>query len=57
MYLPTNSLGFKTQISLSLSYHMQEGGFAMENMSFDDLDLLLGVTEITCSVESVHVLT
>jgi hypothetical protein len=25
---------------------MQDGGFGMENMSFDDLDLLLGVIEI-----------
>jgi hypothetical protein len=25
---------------------MQEGGFEMENMSFDDLDLLLEVIEI-----------
>jgi hypothetical protein len=24
---------------------MQDGGFAMENMSFDDLGLLLGVIE------------
>jgi hypothetical protein len=25
---------------------MQDGGFGMENMSLDDLDLLLGVFEI-----------
>jgi hypothetical protein len=31
---------------LSLSIHMQDGGFGMENMSIDDLSLLLGVTEI-----------
>jgi hypothetical protein len=31
---------------LSLCLHMQVGGFGMENMSFDDLSLLLGVIEI-----------
>jgi hypothetical protein len=30
---------------LSPSFHIQDGGFGMENMSFDDLDLLLGVIE------------
>jgi hypothetical protein len=33
-------------LSLSLSCHMSEGGFRMENMSFDDLGLLLGVIGI-----------
>jgi hypothetical protein len=27
-------------------FHMQDGDFGKENMSFDDLDLLLGVIEI-----------
>jgi hypothetical protein len=31
---------------LSLSCHVYDGGFGMENMSIDDLSLLLGVTEI-----------
>jgi hypothetical protein len=31
---------------LSLSFHMQDGGFENENMSFDDLGLLLEVIEI-----------
>jgi hypothetical protein len=31
---------------LSPSFHMQDGGFWKENMSFDDLGLLLGVIEI-----------
>jgi hypothetical protein len=31
---------------LSPSFHMQDGDFGMENMSFDDLDLLLGMIEI-----------
>jgi hypothetical protein len=31
---------------LSLSFHMQDGDFRKENMSFDDLGLLLGVIEI-----------
>jgi hypothetical protein len=31
---------------LSPSFHMQDGGFGMENMKFDDLGLLLGVIEI-----------
>jgi hypothetical protein len=30
---------------LSPSFHMQDGGFEMENMSIDDLGLLLGVIE------------
>jgi hypothetical protein len=30
---------------LSPSFHMQDGGFGMENMSFDDLSLLFGVIE------------
>jgi hypothetical protein len=30
---------------LSPSFHMQDGSFGMENMSFDDLGLLLGVIE------------
>jgi hypothetical protein len=30
---------------LSPSFHMQDGGFGMQNMRFDDLDLLLGVIE------------
>jgi hypothetical protein len=30
---------------LSPSFHMQDGDFGMENMSFDDLGLLLGVIE------------
>jgi hypothetical protein len=33
-------------IDLSPSFHMQDGGFGKENMSFDDLGLLLGVIEI-----------
>jgi hypothetical protein len=39
-------LGSKTWTSLSLSFHMQDGGFGKESMSFDDLDLLVGVIEI-----------
>jgi hypothetical protein len=31
---------------LSPSFHMQDGSFGKENMSFDDLDLLLGVIVI-----------
>jgi hypothetical protein len=31
---------------LSPSFHMQDGGFGKENMSLDDLGLLLGVIEI-----------
>jgi hypothetical protein len=31
---------------LSISCHMQDEGFVIKNMSFDDLDLLLGVIEI-----------
>jgi hypothetical protein len=31
---------------ISLSIHMLDGDFGMENMSIDDLSLLLGVTEI-----------
>jgi hypothetical protein len=30
---------------LSPSFHMQNGDFGIENMSFDDLGLLLGVIE------------
>jgi hypothetical protein len=30
---------------LSPSFHMQDRGFGMENMSFDDLDFLFGVIE------------
>jgi hypothetical protein len=33
-YLPTNPLGSKTW--RFLSFHMQVGGFGMENMSLDD---------------------
>jgi hypothetical protein len=33
-------------LSLSLSLHIQDGDFGMENMSFDDLGVLLGVIEI-----------
>jgi hypothetical protein len=44
--LSTNPLGSKTWTSLSLSFYMQDGGFGKENMSFDDLGLLLGVIEI-----------
>jgi hypothetical protein len=47
-YSLTNPLESKTwtSLSLSLSFHMQDGGFGKENMSFDDLGLLLGVIEI-----------
>jgi hypothetical protein len=45
-YSLTNPLGSKTWTSLSLSCHMQDGGVGMEDMSFDDLGLLLGVIEI-----------
>jgi hypothetical protein len=31
---------------LSLSFHMQDEGFGKENMSFDDLGLLLEVIEV-----------
>jgi hypothetical protein len=43
-YLPTNPLGSKTQSFLS--FHIYDRGFGMENMSFDDLGLLLRVIEI-----------
>jgi hypothetical protein len=45
-YLSTNPLGSNTWTSLSLSFHMQDGGFGNKNMSFDDLGLLLGVIEV-----------
>jgi hypothetical protein len=44
MYSLTNFLGSKTRTSLS--FHMQDRGFGMENMSFDGLGLLFGVIEI-----------
>jgi hypothetical protein len=48
------SLGFPSIYQLTLwdsrlghlSLHMQDGGFRKENMSFDDLGLLLGMIEI-----------
>jgi hypothetical protein len=43
-YLPINPLGSKTWTFLS--FHMQDGDSGMENISFDDLGLLLGVIEI-----------
>jgi hypothetical protein len=43
-YLPTNPLGSKTWIFLS--FHMLDGGFGMENISCDNLSLLLEVIEI-----------
>jgi hypothetical protein len=45
-YSLTNPLGSKIWTSLSLSCHMQDGGIGMEDMSFDNLALLLGVIEI-----------
>jgi hypothetical protein len=33
-------------LDISLSFYMQDGGFGKENLSFDDLGLLLGVIEI-----------
>jgi hypothetical protein len=45
-YSPTNPLESKTWTPPSLSFHMQDGGFGKENMSCDDLSLLLGVIEI-----------
>jgi hypothetical protein len=43
-YLSINPLRSKTRISLS--FHMQDGGFGMEDMDFNDLGLLLRVIDI-----------